>query len=120
MGDDPKPFHNPFAGLGALRGAVPPAPAPREPEPAAPPSGVKPVARAVVRLERSGRGGKDVTVVEQLTLNDRERLVWLKELKASLGCGGTVEGQSLVLQGDQRARLPKLLTARGVKKITVG
>jgi translation initiation factor 1 len=30
-----------------------------------------------------------------------------------------VEDGALVLQGDQRERLPKLLAARGVKKITV-
>ena len=44
---------------------------------------------------------------------------WLKQLKAALGCGGAVEGDAIVLQGDQRSRLPGLLTARGVKKITV-
>jgi len=29
-------------------------------------------------------------------------------------------GDRLILQGDQRQRLPALLTARGVKKVTVG
>jgi translation initiation factor 1 len=45
---------------------------------------------------------------------------WLKALKAALGCGGTVEDERLVLQGDQRKRLPALLHARGVKKVTLG
>ena len=48
-----------------------------------------------------------------------EREVWLKALKTSLGCGGQVDGDALVLQGDQRERLPKLLEQRGVKKVTV-
>ena len=74
----------------------------------------------MVRLERSGRGGKEVTVVEHLSLRADERDGWLKALKASLGCGGTVEGDTLVLQGDQRKRLPALLTARGVRKVTMG
>ena len=80
---------------------------------------MKPVARAVVRIERSGRGGKEVTVIEHLDLSPAEREVWLKALKSGLGCGGVIEGASLVLQGDHRKRLAPLLTKRGVKKVTV-
>jgi translation initiation factor 1 len=72
----------------------------------------------VVRLERSGRGGKEVTVVEHLDIPASDLEVWLKALKAALGCGGSVEGDALVLQGDHRKRLPVLLTQRGVKKVT--
>lgn len=122
MPDDPKtPFHNPFAALGHLRGHVPPAPPAAAPvEPAKPAPGAKPIARAVVRLERTGRGGKEVTVVEQLPLTPAEREQWLKALKSALGCGGTIEGDALVIQGDQRKRLPALLAARGVRKVTIG
>ncbi|HET9269040.1 MAG TPA: serine hydrolase, partial [Vicinamibacterales bacterium] len=116
-----QPFHNPFGALGALRDRLPARPADPEPEPApaAPPAGGKTYARAVVRLERSGRGGKEATLVEKLDLTPAERDTWLKALKAALGCGGRVEGDTLMLQGDQRKRLPALLTARGVKKITL-
>jgi translation initiation factor 1 len=125
-----KPFHNPFAVLGTLRGSLPqaepqPHPPQAEPKPAAanrdpePPPGVKPIPRAVVRLERSGRGGKEVTAVDVPSLSPMERVAWLKALKTGLGCGGTLESNRLVLQGDQRTRLPALLTSRGVKKITV-
>ena len=69
-------------------------------------------------MERSGRGGKEVTVVEHLDLPQPEREKWLKELKAALGCGGVVEGENIVLQGDHRNRLPKILADRGVKKVT--
>jgi translation initiation factor 1 len=72
-----------------------------------------------VRLERTGRGGKEVTVIEHLAVPPMEREKWLKALKGALGCGGVVEGDALVLQGDQRTRVPKLLAARGVKKVTV-
>ena len=120
MADDEKPFHNPFAVLGGLGGARPAEPAKAEPPaPAAPDVHGKRIPRAVVRYERTGRGGKEVTVVEHLLIGDAERAAWLKALKVALGCGGSVEGQTLVLQGDQRERLPKLLTARGVKKVTV-
>lgn len=120
MSDERRPFHNPFAVLAPLRGdspaEVPTPAAPVEPVPAVPLR----VSRAVVRLERAGRRGKEVTVVEQLGLPAIEMASWLKALKASLGCGGAVEGDAIVLQGDQRKRLPPLLTARGVKRVTLG
>jgi translation initiation factor 1 len=78
------------------------------------------VARAVVRLERAGRRGKEVTVVDHLDLPPADLADWLKALKATLGCGGAVEASRIVLQGDHRARLPGLLAARGVKKVTRG
>ena len=114
MSDEKKPFHNPFGALREKLGDLPAGPAPAPP---APPKGP---ARAVVRMERKGRGGKEVTAVEQLDLSVRELTLWLNDLKAALGCGGAVEGDALVLQGDQRKRLPGLLAARGVRKITVG
>jgi len=71
-------------------------------------------------MERAGRGGKEATVVEQLDLSPAEREKWLTALKAALGCGGKIEGDTLMLQGDQRERLKPLLVARGVKRVTIG
>lgn len=119
MADEQKPFHNPFGALSDLRARMPEPPARTTPLPAAEKPARKGPARAVVRMERSGRGGKEVTVIEHLTLAPAEREVWLKALKNGLGCGGTVEADALVLQGDQRTRVPALLEARGVRKITV-
>jgi translation initiation factor 1 len=119
-----EPFHNPFAVLRPA-GNRTPGDAAREPATSpgatrAEPAGAKAVARAVVRLERSGRGGKAVTVVEHLGLSAAEQKSWLKALQAALGCGGAIEGDALVLQGDQRSRVPDLLCARGVRKVTIG
>ena len=130
MSDAKKPFNNPFAVLAKRRAELPPG------ELAAPPVATsetaKPLtaatipksdprgpARAVVRLERKGRRGKEVTVVEHLGLPAAELEVWLKALKAGLGCGGVVEGDTLALQGDQRTRVEALLVTRGVRKITI-
>lgn len=116
MADDPKkPFHNPFGALAGLKDSLP---AGKPPKLVAEVEKKRP-ARAVVRLERTGRGGKEVTVVSHLELPVMERDVWLKSLKNALGCGGQIDGEALVLQGDQRERLPPLLEKRGVKKITV-
>jgi translation initiation factor 1 len=124
MVDDKAPFHNPFGALSSLRDSLPERPQPEAPPTpanaaAATSASTRTIPRAVVRIERSGRGGKEVTVVEHLALSPREREDWLKALKAALGCGGVLEGDHLVLQGDQRKRLPNLLTSRGVKKVTV-
>jgi translation initiation factor 1 len=125
MADDPKPFHNPFGALAALKASLPVKPEPTpELKPVDPQlssrEAAKGPARAVVRVERAGRGGKVVTVVEHLGLNPMELERWLKDLKAGLGCGGVVDGGTLVLQGSHRERLVNLLAARGVKKVTIG
>lgn len=111
------PFHAPFAGLGGRLGALPPgsSPAPASPSPAP-----HVPARAVVRFERKGHGGKEATVIERLGLGADEMVAWLRDLKQALGCGGVVDGETLVLQGDQRERVRELLARRGVRKISVG
>jgi translation initiation factor 1 len=128
MTDERKPFHNPFAALERLRGTETPetrtadATVPRSAgpsDPASPPPAKGP-ARAVVRLERAGRGGKAVTIVEHLDLRAPDLERWLKSLKSQLGCGGVIESGAIVLQGDHRDRLPALLADRGVKKVTKG
>ncbi len=113
MNDEKKPFHNPFGALREKLQDLPEGPVPQAVRAKAP-------ARAVVRMERKGRGGKEVTVIEQLELKPADLEIWLKALKNALGCGGALEGGTLVLQGDQRKRLPELLSARGVRKVIVG
>lgn len=112
---------NPFRALEGLRaslpsqGAVPPTETPRPKTPArAAPS------RAVVRIERKGRGGKEATVIEKLTLADAELEAWLRDMKQSFGCGGTVEDGAIVLHGDQRDRAVVFLERAGVGKIIRG
>jgi translation initiation factor 1 len=113
------PFNAAFAALKdrqpASERAAPPAgpPAPRT-KPTRPPPG-----RAVVRIERKGRGGKEATVIEKLGLAPAALAEWSDALKRALGCGGTVEGDAVVVQGDQRERVRRWLEERGVGKVTV-
>lgn len=109
-----KPDH-PFAGLAGLRDQLPEGKKP-VPEPEKEKKGP---ARAVVRLERKGRRGKETTMVEHLALPPAELERWCQDLKRSLGCGGVVEGATIVLQGDLRKRVEALLLARGVRKVVV-
>ncbi|MFT3694820.1 MAG: translation initiation factor [Kofleriaceae bacterium] len=102
-----------FGSLGELRDGLPPGPTPApKPEPKGP-------ARAVVRMERKQRGGKEVTVIEKLGLKSSELETWCKQLKQTLGCGGMVEGDTIVLQGDFRQRLTEPLTKLGVRSVTI-
>lgn len=112
----PAAFHAPFSGLAALRQSLPEGAslAPKRPSPRPPPP------RAVVRLERKGRRGKEVTVVEQLELPPAEKQAWLKDMRQLLGCGGTQEEGALVLQGDHRGRVEAYLKQRGVARVSVG
>lgn len=111
---------DPFADLEKLRASLPVGPAPTAPTTSSGVTARKPPARAVVRMERKGRGGKEVTVIEKLELGDKELGEWCRALKAALGCGGAVDGDTIVLQGDLRQRVPAILTAKGVAKVSVG
>jgi len=110
-----RPFNDAFAPLrgwpreGQERRAAPAA-APADPLPP----------RAVVRLERKGRGGKEATVVEKLELDPATLDRWADALKRALGCGGGVEGGAVVVQGDQRDRVVRWLKELGVKKVVRG
>jgi translation initiation factor 1 len=53
-----------------------------------------------VRLDRKGRGGKSVTVIEGLPLSTEDSEKLLKQLKAKFGTGGAVKNNALEIQGD--------------------
>jgi translation initiation factor 1 len=70
--------------------AVPKAPAPVDPA----------QCKATVRLDRKGRGGKTVTVIEGLQLPDVDSEKLLKQLKTRFGTGGAIKNGVLEVQGD--------------------
>jgi translation initiation factor 1 len=108
---------DPFAALAQLRARLPKGPEAPTPAPVSAPKGP---ARAVVRLERKGRRGKEVTIVEKLALEPAELELWCRELKQALGCGGAIETDKIVLQGDLRDRFATVLEKKGVAKVTMG
>ena len=71
--------------------------------------------KIIVRLDRKGRGGKSVTVVEGLQISKKNREALLKELKTGLGAGGTVKDMSLEIQGDHCDALIAALTKMGYR-----
>jgi translation initiation factor 1 len=68
---------------------------------------------ARLRMEKTGRGGKIVTVVDGLPRNDAFLKDLCQELKRTCGTGGTVQDGAIELQGEQRERVRPLLAARG-------
>lgn len=73
-----------------------------------------------MRLERSGHGGKSVTRVEGPGLVGVELSGLARELAKSLGVGVRVDGDELLVQGDQRERLDEALRRRGLSNVRRG
>jgi len=71
--------------------------------------------KVYVRLERKGRGGKSVTLIEgiQMSVKDREEL--LRQLKTRLGSGGALRDDVLEIQGDRRDVIITLLQSIGYR-----
>jgi len=71
--------------------------------------------KVIVRLERKGRGGKSVTVVECMVMKQISKMVFLKQLKSKLGTGGTIRDDCFEFQGDHCSRLISELKKMGYK-----
>lgn len=73
---------------------------------------------AVLRMEKSGRGGKTVTVIARLPRNDDYLKKLTTLLKKKCGSGGThfIEGSEGVIeiQGDKRELVRKALADEGI------
>jgi len=69
----------------------------------------------IVRLkkETKGRGGKGVTLVTGLDLNNEELKKLAKDLKQLCGTGGTVKDGVIEIQGEQRDRMKPFLEGKG-------
>ena len=81
-----------------------------------------PAGDGVVRVSREskGRGGKTVTLVRGLALDDAALAALGKRLRSACGTGGTVKDGVLEVQGDHAERVIALLQAEGfaVKRST--
>lgn len=74
---------------------------------------------AIFRMEKSGRGGKTVTVIDQLPKQEIFLRDLCKELKNKCGSGGTysLEGKEglIEIQGDKRDAIKAIFTKKGYR-----
>lgn len=68
---------------------------------------------AKLRIEKSGRGGKTVTVVFGLPRNESFLQALTKELKRTCGTGGATLEDRVELQGDLREQVREALQKKG-------
>ena len=69
--------------------------------------------RLHVRMERSGRGGKTVTVVDNFVGTDDDLQDLGRTLKTKCGVGGSVKDGQIIIQGNFRERIVTLLKEYG-------
>jgi translation initiation factor 1 len=82
------------------------------------------VARAqrwIVRISKKGRGGREATLLSARGLPEGEDLSSLaRRIRKQMGCGASLEGPEVLVQGDQRERLELWLIKQGARKVTQG
>ena len=66
-------------------------------------------------IAKEKRRGKVVTIVKPFFLEPKELKKLLKELKTSLGSGGTIKDNSLELQGEVSSKVKELLLEKGFR-----
>jgi len=75
----------------------------------------RPAGDGIVRVSREtkGRGGKAVTLVKGVALDEPALAALGKQLRAACGSGGTVKDGVIEVQGDHCDRVVALLQAQG-------
>jgi translation initiation factor 1 len=76
----------------------------------------------VVRVgrETKGRGGKGVTIITDLPLDEDSLMELATKLKNKLGTGGTVKDGKIEIQGDQRDRIVQEFEGMGYRAKKAG
>jgi translation initiation factor 1 len=73
-----------------------------------------------VQLDKSGRAGKQVTLVTGFIGRTEDIEVLTKLLKTKCGVGGSVKDREILIQGDMRSKIVELLVKEGYKAKRIG
>lgn len=71
--------------------------------------------KLIVTIDRSGRAGKQVTLVKGFVGTQEDLAALGKALKVKCGVGGTAKDGEITIQGDFRDKVTALLTGMGYK-----
>ena len=74
----------------------------------------------ICKLEKKGRNGKPVTLIEGFEGTEEELKQISKKIKTTLGIGGSEKDGIIVIQGDNRDKIMKILQDMGYKTKRVG
>lgn len=74
----------------------------------------------VCKYEKKGRNGKPVTLIEGFEGSDGELKKISKKIKTQLGIGGSEKDGVIIIQGDNRDKIMKILQEMGYKTKRVG
>ena len=68
-----------------------------------------------VLIEKKGRGGKTATIIEGFEIADEEIDGIARTLRKKLGTGGSSRGGEILIQGDRKTDVIRLLKEMGLK-----
>ncbi|MBN8622436.1 MAG: translation initiation factor [Flavobacteriales bacterium] len=74
----------------------------------------------ICKFEKKGRNGKPVTLIEGFEGSDEGLKQISKKIKTTLGIGGSEKDGIIVIQGDNRDKIMKILQEMGYKTKRVG
>ncbi|APD07624.1 uncharacterized protein UJ101_02121 [Flavobacteriaceae bacterium UJ101] len=74
----------------------------------------------IAKLEKKGRGGKTVSIVEGFIGSREDLKVLAKELKTHCGTGGSVKDNTIIIQGNVRDKIMEYLKKKGYHVKRVG
>ena len=74
----------------------------------------------ICKFEKKGRNGKPVTLIEGFEGSEDELKNISKKIKTTLGIGGSEKDGVIVIQGDNRDKIMKILQEMGYKTKRVG
>ncbi len=74
----------------------------------------------ICKFEKKGRNGKPVTLIEGFEGSEEELKQISKKIKTTLGIGGSEKDGIIVIQGDNRDKIMKILHDLGYKTKRVG